>query len=188
VAAYNLLKNITGDLVSTNFVKYKLRDRPEWKAFIESVEGQQKVATALWDDDGSFGTCTISLAGTTDATRVTDAWRRTWRNMRLSFAGGNSEWIRTESDEKIGDVPVQQKVDLLLNQNVLVPNSPTFTIHTAEWGPLWLIHRYKGERDKIDPKIWQVEFPVGAPGATGSVRLKLKFDRVLPELDKWPAR
>ena len=110
--------------------------------------------------------------------------------MKLVFDGGGSETIRTESetDQPLGGVSIQQKIELRLIKNVGDPNSPTFSIPTAEWGPLWLIHKYKGERDKLDPtlKTWLVEFPVGAPGATGFVRLKLKFEHVLPELDKWP--
>jgi hypothetical protein len=102
----------------------------------------------------------------------------------LAFNGGNSGWIRTQDDEKIGDVPVDQKLELMLRQN---EGAQTFTNGTAEWGPLWLIHQYKGQRDKLDPQTWLVEMPVWVPNAVGSVRLKLKFEGVLPELDKWPA-
>jgi hypothetical protein len=75
-------------------------------------------------------------------------------------------------------------------KNINETSSPTFPIETAEWGPLWLIHKYKGERDKSDPKSWLVEFPVTAPGASGKIRLKIVFagDSILPELDKWPAK
>jgi hypothetical protein len=79
---------------------------------------------------------------------------------------------------------------LRLIENVGVTGSAIFSIPTGEWGALWLIQQYKGERDKTDPsqKTWLVEFPVGAPGATGSLRLKLKFERALPDWDKWPAQ
>jgi hypothetical protein len=53
---------------------------------------------------------------------------------------------------------------------------------------LELLHKYKGERDKADPKTWLVKLPMTAPGAKGIIRLKLKFDNVLPELDKWPVQ
>ena len=92
------------------------------------------------------------------------------------------------TDQKIGDAPVQQKFELLLYKNVNTPDSPTSKVAvTGDWGPVELIHKYKGERDKADPKTWSVKIPVTAPGAKGLVRLKLKFESVLPELDKWPA-
>jgi hypothetical protein len=132
----------------------------------------------------------VSLAGVTDATRPKDEWRGTWRDMKLIVEGGASETVRTESDadQKLGDPGVQQKFELRLIKNVNEPNSPTFPVSTGDWGPLWLIHKYQGERSKADAKVWLVEFPVGAPGANGSIRLKLKFDRALPELDKWAVK
>jgi len=191
MAAGKQLKYISDDLASPLFQKYALADRsPEWKNFIQSVEGQQAVARALLGEDGLLGVCTLSLAGTTDATRTKDEWRGTWRDLKLIFDGGNNETIRTESesDQKIGDAPVQLKLELRLLKNVNQTDSPTFPIPTGDWGPLWLIQKYKGEPQKGDPKTWLVEFPVGAPGAAGTVRLKLKFERALPEPDKWPAR
>lgn len=187
------LKYISSDFASPVFQK-SLRDQSdEWKKFVQNVEGQQAVAKALLGDEGILGACTISLAGETDATRAKDAWREKWRNIKLIFPGGSgSEAIRTqdEGDQKIGDAPVQQKLELRLIENVGVTGSAIFSIPTGEWGALWLIQQYKGERDKTDPgqKTWLVEFPVGAPGATGSLRLKLKFERALPDWDKWPAQ
>jgi hypothetical protein len=63
--------------------------------------------------------------------------------------------------------------------------SPIALVYSL-WGPLWLIHKYKGE--KVDPTSWLVEFRVPASGAKGTLRLKLKFDGALPALDKWPAQ
>jgi hypothetical protein len=110
--------------------------------------------------------------------------------MKLIFDGGTTETLRIDSDAdlKLGDAPVAQKLELRMMKNVNEPGSPSFPVTTAEWGPLWLIHKYNGEREKADPKSWQIEFPVGAPGATGTIRLKIKFDRPLPERDKWPAQ
>jgi hypothetical protein len=189
MAAAKHLKYVSDDLASPIFQKYALRDRSdEWKKFIPSVEGQQTVAKALLGGESTMGPCVISLAGATDATRPEDGWRETWRNIKLIVEGGNTETISTGSagDEKIGDAPIPQKFELRLYKNINDPTSPIFPIQTAEWGPLWLIHKYKGERDKTDPKTWLVKFPVGAQGATGSLRLKLKFERVLPEFDEWP--
>jgi hypothetical protein len=186
-AAGRQLKYMTEDLGSDLFKKYALRDRAEdWKRFIATVEGEQAVAKALLGDDGMLGTCRLSLAPVTDATRAKDTWRGTWRDMKLVCEGVTSETIRTENDSELGEVPIQQKLELRMIKSVHDANSPTFPITTADWGPLWLIHKHHGERDKVDPKIWLVEFPVAAPDASGSIRLKLKFDRPLPELDSWP--
>jgi len=185
-AAGKQLKYISGDINSEIFKKSSLPDRPEWQPFLPNIDGQQAVANALLGDEG-IGSCTILMAGTTDATRAKDEWRSSWRDIKLIVEGATSETIRTETekDKPIGDAPVQQKLELRLFKNGGDPSSPNFSISTGEWGPLWLIHKYKGEREKGDPKTWLVEFPVGAPGASGSIRLKLKFERPLPELDKW---
>jgi hypothetical protein len=192
MAAGKQLKYISEDLVSPVFQKYGLRDRPDSKAFVAGIEGQQAVARALLGDEGILGVCTIILAGSTEATRSKDQWRGTWRDIKLICDGCTSDTPRTESetDQKIGEAPVAPKLELKLIKNVNSPDSPSFPIATGDWGPLWLIHKYKGEIDKSDPqkKTWLVEFPVAAPEATGSLRLKLKFERPLPELEKWPGR
>ena len=171
------LKYITADLASPTFQKYALRDRSNWKPFIASVESQQGVAKALLGDQAIIGTAAIVLEKVTDATRSKDEWRGTWRDMKLLFDGSGGEVVRTESeaDQKLGDAPVSQKLELKMIKNVNEASSPTFSIETSEWGPLWLIHKYKGERDKSDPKTWLVEFPAGAPGAVGKIRLRIKF-------------
>src|ERR1051326_3965042 len=187
MAAGKQLKYISEDIASPIFQKSSLQERPEWKTFLANIDGQQAVAKALLGDEGILGTCAISLAAGTEATRAKDEWRGSWRDMKLIAEGGTGDSIRADSadtDLKIGDAPVQQKLELRLYKNIGDPQSPTFSINTGEWGPIWLIHKYKGER-QADTKTWLVEFPVGAPGASGSIRLKLQFDRPLPELDKW---
>ena len=184
------LKYISEDLASPIFQKYAPHDSSEWKPFVSSVAAQQAVAKALMGDEGILGSCAISLAASTDATRSDDDWQGPWRDIKLVFDGSSTEAVRagSDSDQKIGDAPVQQKFELRLFKNVNTPDSPTSKVAvTGDWGPLELIHKYKGERDKADPKTWSVKIPVTAPGAKGLVRLKLKFESVLPELDKWPA-
>lgn len=187
MAAGKQLKYVSEDINSPVFQKAALQERPEWKTFLANIDGQQAVAKALLGDEGILGTCAISLAGATEATRAKDEWRGGWRDMKLIAEGGTTETIRTESDsdQKIGDAPVQQKLELRLIKNANEANSATFSVNTGDWGPLWLIVKHNGERDKADPKTWLVEFKVGAPGASGAIRLKLKFERPLPELDKW---
>lgn len=181
------LKYISEDISSQ---KPLLQELPEWKTFLPNVETQRAIANALLGDEGILGTCTISLAAVTEASRSKDEWRGTWRDIKLVAEGATSDSVRadsTDADLKIGDAPVQQKLELRLYKNINAEDakSPPFSIGTGDWGPIWLIHKYKGER-QADGKTWLVEFPVGAPGASGTIRLKIKFERVLPELDKWP--
>jgi hypothetical protein len=152
-----------------------------WTDVIDSVRRQQAIARALLGEEGRLGYCTVSLAA--DAQ---DAWRVKWRNIKLTFDGGGSGWIRTQTqeDEKLTDaLPVQNKLELLLQENVGATTLPSKG--TAAWGTLWLIHEYNGEPDKGDLKTWLVKIPVWAPEATGVVRLKLKFDRPLPQIKEW---
>jgi len=187
MAAGKQLKYVSDDFDSSIFKNSALQDRPDWKGFLPNIDGQRAVANALLGTEGILGTCTISLAGTSDATRSKDEWRGSWRDLKLIAEGSAGGSIRTdkETEMQIGDAPVQQKLELRLFRNSGDPASPTFSITTGEWGPIWLIHKYKGEREKGDGKTWVVEVPVSAPGASGSVRLKLKFERSLPDLDKW---
>jgi hypothetical protein len=184
------LKLIAEDLKSTILQKVP-QDAPKWKTFLTEVEQQHVITKALGGDEGKPGNCTISLAASTVATATDDEWQRTWRDLKLFSEGGSSEPVRAgfePIDQKIGDTPVHQKLELRLYKNARTPDSPTFPIATAEWGPLELIHKFQGERSKVETNTWLVKFPVGAPGAKGLIRLKLKFDGELPELDKWPAQ
>ena len=186
MAAGKQLKYISDDFDSSIFKNSSLQERPDWKGFLPNIDGQRAVASALLGTEGILGTCTISLAGASDATRSKDEWRGSWRDIKLIIDGGTGGSIRTETDTDlpIGDAPVQQKLELRVFKNIGDPAAGTFSITTGEWGPIWLLHKYKGEREK-GGNTWVVEVPMGAPGASGMVRLKLKFERPLPELDKW---
>jgi hypothetical protein len=184
------LKAILEDLNSPTFQKYVPRDSSKWKAFVASVGSEAMIAKALIGDDGNLGNCAFSLAASNDNTQNDDAWQGPWRDVKLIAEGSNTEAIRagSESDQKIGDAAVARKIELRFSRNINLPGSPTFSITKGDWGALELIHEFKGEKDKADPKTWLVKVPMTAPDAKGLVRLKLKFDNVLPDLDKWPAQ
>jgi hypothetical protein len=186
-AADKQLKYVSDDFESSVFKSSALEERPDWKGFLPNIKSQRDVAKALLGSEGILGTCTISLAGASDATRSKDEWRGSWRDIKLIIEGGTGGSIRTdnEADLAIGEAPVQQKLELRLFKNIGATGSETFPIITGEWGPLWLIHKYNGEREKNDTRTWVVEVPMSAPGASGKVRLKIKFEGALPELDKW---
>jgi hypothetical protein len=180
------LKYISDDFDSQVFKSASLQDRPDWKGFLPNIEGQKAVAKALLGDEGILGTCTISLAASTDATRSKDEWQGSWRDIKLVAEGITGETVRTGADteQKLANAPVQQKLELRVYKNIGDQGSAPFSITTGEWGPIWLLHKYKGQRE-ADQKSWLVEVPMTAPGASGVIRLKLNFERPLPELDKW---
>jgi hypothetical protein len=180
------LKFVSDDFDSPVFKNSSFQDRPDWKGYLPNVLSQKDVVKALLGEEGSLGTCAIWLAASTDATRSTDEWQGSWRDIKLIAEGGTGESVRTgmDADQKIGDAPVQQKLELRLFKNINDQNAAPFSITTGEWGPIWLIHKYKAEREK-DQKTWIVKVPMTAPGASGAVRIMLKFERVLPELAEW---
>jgi len=184
------LKYISDDLASPTFQKYAPHEDARWKALVASVEGQQGIAKALLGEDSFVGNAAIFLEKMTDTTKTKDQWQGTWRDIKVFVGNAGSENVRTgsETEQKLGDVPVDKKVEFRIYKSINAPNEPTITNSTKEWGPLWLIHRHGGERDKADPRNWQVEVPVEELGPAARLRLKIRFDRVLPERDKWPAQ
>ena len=186
-AAAKTLKSVSEDLSSPVFTSHAPRDLPRWTEFASSIANQQMVAKALIGDDGVLGACTFTLPGSSDGSAQNDF---PWRDVKLIVNGTGNEAVRTglETDQKLGDSPVQQHLELRLIQNANDPGSKTFPIPTSEWGPLELLHKYPAERDKTDPRTWLLTLPAGmtANGAKASLRLKLRFESMLPELDKWP--
>jgi len=181
------LKYISDDLASPIFKTNTPGEYVgDWKKFITNIETEQTIARALLNDEG-IGACNLFLEGLSDSNATEDTWRAegTWRALKLS-TGGETVYTGLTDDQKIGAIAVNQKLDLRLIKNPNESNSAAFPISTEEWGPLWLLHKYSGKRDKADPTVWHVQMPVGAPGAKGSLRLKLKFEKPLPELDNWP--
>ena len=177
------LQYISGDLGSPTFQKPGLRDDPEWKLFTASVAGQQAVAQSLTGDAG----CSLSLARIEDPPNPKDDWRAHFRFIKLAFPGDSNKKERSEDSNDIvldGRVPVEQKFAIQLSQQA---NTPAKSKDTDAWGVVWLIHKWGRAPSKADLTSWLVDWPVDEPGYQGMIRLKLKFDRPLPELENWPA-
>ena len=84
MAAKNDLKFISDDLASPVFKKYAAEDHsPDWKKFAAGSLAQRAVAAALISEEGSPSLCSISMAGSTDATHAKDAWRDDWYHTKL---------------------------------------------------------------------------------------------------------
>jgi hypothetical protein len=178
------LKLISEDLNSQVFRQRAPQDS-RWRTFVENVNQREAVAKALLGDEGTLGACNISLAASTSD----DGWQSSWRDLKLVSDGVTGEDVRTgaDVDQPLGQPLIRQKLELLLIREIHSPKPETFpTLGTEEWGPLEWIHKYKGEKEKTNPQIWLVKLPISAPGTKGWIRLKLKFERALPDLDKWP--
>ena len=189
-AAGRQLKALAGDLDTPLFQKYAADRSEEWKRFSQTLKRQQGLALALLGDDDRLGTCAISLAPALEPAKREEDWRGSkYRHIKLKCEGCTGQDTRTDSADKIGEAPVQQKLELLLTENALVANSATHPVPVGEWGPLWAIYQSKdkAERDAKDGS-WLVEFPFQAPKLEGSgmMRLKIKFERPLPKLEDWP--
>ena len=186
-AVENLKYIALDDFASPVFSSNNPGDYPaDWKKFKANVEAQQMIARALWGENG-FGACKVSLEALTDANSTEEAWRPAgvWRGLKLA-SGGDPVQTGSGKDEEIGPVPVNQKLDLVLIKSLNETNSKTFPIPTEDWGPLWLLHKYPSKRDAADKTVWHVQMPLNAPDAKGVLRLKLKFENALPDLDNWP--
>ena len=61
---------------------------------------------------------------------------------------------------------------------------PAQTISQNDWGPLALAAKYGKPAQEGDFTTWIVRRPVD--GGNGALRLKLKFDEPLMDLEQWP--
>lgn len=186
-AAAKTIKAIAEDLSSPVFASHAPRDSAQWTDFASSIANEQMIVKALAGDDGVLGACSFALAGSSDGSAQSDF---PWRDVKLIVNGVGNEAVRTgsETEQTLGNAAVQQHLELRLIQNANDPGSKTLPIPTSDWGPLELLHKYSAERDKTDPRTWWLTVPAGmtANGTKASLRLKLRFESMLPELDKWP--
>jgi hypothetical protein len=182
------LKFVSDDLKSPLFKKYGVETNENWQAFSAAISNFTGITSALLGQDNLPGKVTVSLAGMLESMpQGKDEWRGPLRRIRLA---GAAERLDTNiaADAPIGVVPVDAPLALELSSP---DNSLKVTAEvqkTPDWGALWLVLKAGGKPDKTDPRVWLVDWPVKDPGYKGDVRLKLQFDRPLPELKSWPAQ
>ena len=120
---------------------------------------------------------------------VIDRWRRAWRYIKMPDANrepGSGEPTNVGTDIELGSLSTARKLTLeLIEQRV--PNAKTTTRETPDWGPFWLLRKYRDRNmSSKDPSTWYVVWPMQA-GSQEAISLKLKFDRPVPDPDEWPA-
>jgi hypothetical protein len=181
------LKFISDDFSSAFFKSNNPADYlADWKKFRANVETEQLIAIALSGENG-LNACKVYLDPIADINSAEEGWRASgiYRNVKLA-SGGDPIQTGSAKEEELGQVPVNQKVELVLIKNANEPNSRTVPLATEDWGPLWLLHKYPAKRDATDKTVWHVQMPISAADAKGIIRLKLKFENPLPDLDNWP--
>ena len=186
--ASDAIKLISGDLGALGARSVLVRDRlPQWGALTNQVAKLAGMTRAILGDADIPLACTLSLRKWEDPRTSREQWRHNgvWRTLRLSVEGDAREekdTLNDKVDEILGNVSVQQKFDIQLPKADKVTERKTET-----WGPLWLICKYKGAPEqKSDRSTWVVDWPMENPTSPEwTIRLKLKFDRPLP--DNWPS-
>ena len=182
------LKFVSDDLKSPLFKKYGADTRDNWQAFSGAISSFTAITGALLGQDNLPGKVTVSLAGMLESMpQGKDEWRGPLRRIRLAGAADRLD-TNIAADSPLGAIPVDAPlaVELSSPDNSLKVSAEAQK--TADWGPLWLVLKGGGKPDKADPRLWLVDWPVKDPAFKGDVRLKLLFDRPLPDLKSWPGQ
>jgi hypothetical protein len=174
-----MLKLIGDDLGSPLFQSLGAASQPGWEPFAKAVPKLNDLVAALGGD--APGRVTVSLAPLDDAHRTQDVWRDTLRRVQLD---GGERLDSNNPDKPLGTVAVDAPLTLTLSDQLETPvNRARQT--TSPWGSLWLALRLKGQPEPGDPRTWRVDWPVAEPRFKGAVRLKLHFERPLPDPKTW---
>jgi hypothetical protein len=128
---------------------------------------------------------------TEDASKQ-DAWRDRWYDLKLTATDGSGH-ARTGSkmDAPLGNPTVDLAFALQIIRNANVSSSERADYNVPEWGALALLRDYKESAKPLaDPTTWAVRVPLRSEHDPdgGMIRLKLKFDRPLPDLKTWPEK
>lgn len=184
--AARLLNTINADLASPAF-KSVPTDWPEWQQFSDKLKFELDMAGALADADGRTGNCTFTLPKF-DPSGGKDAWRDSFHVLKLEVGGVSNDRNQTDTrvnvDKSIGDALLDKKLKLNFYENV--DSTTPVAVTTPDWGAVWLVFSYNGAMVNHDPTTWEVFLTSQDPKWKGPVRLVLKFDHKLPNLEKWP--
>jgi hypothetical protein len=174
------LKFLGDDVGAPLFQSYGVTNRPGWEPFIKTVSDLTRMASALGGDAPER--VLVSLLPLDDATRSQDAWRDTLRRVQLK---GGVRVASNDPDKPLGTIGLDQPIALeMSDQNE--PPVKKAQQETAPWGPVWLVLKARSKPDPTDPRAWLVDWPLADANYKGEVRLKLQFDRPLPDVRNWP--
>jgi GTP-binding protein EngB required for normal cell division len=153
-----------------------------WKAFTNRVVNLKRLADSLKTKEKP-NLCTVSLLKMSDETAADDAWRSPYRFIRLAGDSTKMENTNVGSDQELGKVGLNKSCNFQLYRRD-DDKDPAQTISQNDWGPLALAAKYGKPAQEGDFTTWIVRRPVD--GGTGALRLKLKFDEPLMDLEQWP--
>jgi hypothetical protein len=188
-ASYNHLIQISRDLKSPGMPKPVTSERSQWQTFADRAVALEAVCQAILGDESMPGRCAVSLMPAEDASKQ-DAWRDRWYDLKLTATDGSGH-ARTGSkmDAPLGNPTVDLAFALQIIRNANVSSSERADYTVPEWGALALLRDYKESAKPLaDPTTWAVRVPLRSEHDPdgGVIRLKLKFDRPLPDLKTWP--
>ncbi len=173
------LKLIHDDAASPFFISNSVTNRPGWNPLLKTVSALYRLTSALGGD--SPEQVAVSLLPMDDLHREQDAWRGALRRVELN-SGPRID--SNNPDAPLGTVRLDSPITLELSDQLEPPVNKT-QLTTGPWGPLWLVLRMNARQDPKDPLAWLVDWPVTDPRFKGQVRLRLRFERPLPDPNNW---
>ena len=177
---------IAADLKSPVFKKASGETLQSMQALAGSVSTLTAIANALCPGKDP-GKVTVLLEAP-DKSLPQDQWRGAIRRIHL---GENPDLYADKEGGKLGELSLTDPIALgFAIQRDIDPKDKFAVKLVSDWAPLQLVLRMKGVRNPAKSTEWSVDWPFDqsalAADYKGAVRLKLQFDRELPELEKWP--
>ncbi|MBI5387783.1 MAG: hypothetical protein HZA90_24235 [Verrucomicrobia bacterium] len=184
----DFVKLVTDDLRSPVFQTYNPSPSADWLKLNTNIANLTAVRAALLGQDNVPGRVNVILMGMlTSSAAGKDAWRAPLRKIRLESAAKRED-TNTLEDTPLGAVGLNDPLSLSLTDQFEPPREQAQGQKTEDWGPLRLALA-GGREDKADKRVWTVDWAFKDPkyASMGDVRLKLQFERPLPDLASWPS-
>ena len=178
---------IAQDLSFPTMPKAQGTENPAWQNFTIRAGTLGRVSRAILGEELTPGECIVSLMKADESTKNQDEWQIGWRDIRLVANRGGSARTGALEDQKLGSPTMDSALTFQLVQSAADPNARTSPYAAGEWGAIALLHKFKNPQ-KLDATTWAVAWPLKATDGLGAIRLKLKFERALPELESWPEK
>lgn len=172
------------------FRQYGAATNATWSALVAALGQAATTTRGLLGPSGAIGDVVVSLEPPQDpgAAVGVEPWRRGF--IRRVHLGNGKDVVADREGGKLGVVKVSESVALGFGRQREQQSADAFSLNTGEWGALELVLKYKGARSAINPLEWSVAWPFDKsdvnPECKGAVRLKLQFERELPNIEGWP--
>ena len=178
-----VLKNLVAGVNSDLIRELKFTDADGWKNYTNRLANLRRLADVLRSGERP-NFCTVTLLKMDDQTRSDDAWRARYRYIKLAGDSTKMENTNIGQDEELGKVIVNKPCSFQLYQRDTDPNPAETLASPGAWGPLALVAKYGRPAQDGNFTTWNVHWPI--QGGNGSLRVQLKFDQPLVDLELWP--